>query len=43
MANLSGETTREFVKLNQKKETTCWDTSNNLRVQVAVPSRIKII
>jgi hypothetical protein len=35
-ANLSEETTREFVKLNQKKETTCWDTSNNLLEKVAV-------
>jgi hypothetical protein len=42
-ANLSEETTKEFMKLNQKKETTCWDTSNNLRVQGAVSSRIKII
>jgi hypothetical protein len=39
-ANLSEETTREFIKLNQKKETNCWDTSDNLRVKVATPSRL---
>ena len=40
-ANLSEETTKEFAKLNQKKPTTCWDTSGNLRVKVAIPSRIR--
>ena len=42
-ANLSEETTREFVKLNQKKETNYWDTSDNLQVKVAAPSRIRIL
>jgi hypothetical protein len=42
-ANLSEETTKEFVKLNQKKQTTCWDTSNNLLDKVVVSYRIKII
>jgi hypothetical protein len=43
MANLSEETTKEFVKLNQKKQTTYWDTSNNLLDKVVVSSRIRII
>jgi hypothetical protein len=43
MANLLGETTRPFMKLNQKKEANSWDTSDNLREKVAVHSRIKII
>jgi hypothetical protein len=43
MVNLSEETTREFVQLNQKKETNYWDTSDNLRVKVATPSRIWIL
>jgi hypothetical protein len=42
-ANLSEETTREFVKLNQRKQTTCWDTSNNIQEKVVVSSRIMII
>jgi hypothetical protein len=40
-ANLLEETTREFGKLNQNKETNYWDTSGNLRVKVAIPSRIR--
>ena len=43
MANLLGKTTRLFMKLNQKKETNSWDTSDNLWAKVAAPSRIKII
>jgi hypothetical protein len=41
--NLSEETTKEFAKLNPKKPTTCWDTSNNHLDKVVVLSRTRII
>ncbi len=43
MVNLLGETTRPFVKLNQKKKTNSWDISDYLQEKAVVPIRIKII